>query len=188
MREVARCFIESALLGDFAARLDVLRTLALSLMRPVARGGLDAGVQAARRRKASSLIANLVLYYAQFAGAVAQQLAAQVGPIEREAKGLVTICRWRKSHGQACRRTYVQADRPSERESEREREREREIDHHTHTNTECGCRHEDMPDSAADVLEHKRVPSKAYMHVQTHACAYADGPDRKRAQVGEQGL
>ena len=45
VREVARCFIESALLGDFAARLDVLRTLALSLMRPVARGGLDAGVQ-----------------------------------------------------------------------------------------------------------------------------------------------
>ena len=126
VREVARSFLESATLGDFAARLDVMRTLALSLLRPSILGGGDGGgggggggggdsvgalADAERRRKASHLLTNLALYFAQFAPAVARQLTTQVGPIEREAKGLVTICRWENKDFEALKHNMERSHR-----------------------------------------------------------------------------
>jgi hypothetical protein len=114
VREVSRAFIESATLGDFAARLDVMRSLALSLLRPTmsdeAQGAVGAE-RASRRHKACQLLTNLVVYFAQFAPAVAQQLAAQVGPIEREAKGLVTICRWENKDFEALKHNMERSHR-----------------------------------------------------------------------------
>jgi hypothetical protein len=103
---MVREFVEGSSLGDFDARLEVLRVV-LAVVRsrfalfaaththPAPDGsGAGSGEEARRAALLCGVLGNALLFYAQFRGVVAAALAEKVGVIEQGLKDLVKICKW----------------------------------------------------------------------------------------------
>ena len=116
---IVRDFVEGGSLGDYEARLEVIRTV-LRVVRSrfvlfaAVPGGAEAeasesaeGNAAGARRAAGGggkdaraavalcdVAGNALLFYSQFSGVVAAALAERAGPIEQGLKDLVKICKW----------------------------------------------------------------------------------------------
>jgi hypothetical protein len=89
--------LQSAPLGEFAARLALLDAFRRQLAAMSAGGGADAQVQ--RWHQLSAVLYNVVRYYRQFEPAVQRQVAAGMGELEKQlqVRGLLealsAVCR-----------------------------------------------------------------------------------------------
>ncbi|KIY92200.1 hypothetical protein MNEG_15763 [Monoraphidium neglectum] len=94
-------FVQTSTVGEFGARLDLLRSFAAQMAtaaassdgtHPGAEGG--AGAPAAGPAALAAALSNTVAYYGQYAPAVEAALSAGLAPLAKELRDFVALAKW----------------------------------------------------------------------------------------------